>query len=322
MKMDMSVQSDANLQQVYEFLEAGEPGRAKPVIEDALTADLENPEIEFVLHCVNFWIDKIPAQKDLDDRIDYGEYLIRRWKQFLLFIRETYGGVKQDSGGERAVHALMKGVFSAALDCFLTSLGLHQVQHKGVVYRRIGLCYKKLGEYETALQYLVEANAITPDLAPVLAEMADCYALCGNDRNAKVLFREAFFLDPSKIDLCFLDSGMIRRLIELVEEKGFSGNSLLEWIPVYGFLYGIFSVKRELRALEAGKLKQSIYEHEIASKESGGDPAILVPRLINHYFWLIDHLMVLQKDRSKIEETLLKIKLLDEEVYKQYTGVL
>jgi tetratricopeptide (TPR) repeat protein len=318
----MNVQSDASLQQVYEFLEAGEPGRAKVVIEDALTADLENEEIHFVLQCVNFWIDKIPARKELDERIDYGEYLIRRWQQFLLFVRETLLKSRQEVDSEPAVHALGKGVFTAALDCFLTSMSVHPVQQKGVVCRRIGLCYKKLGEYETALQYLVEANTATPDTAPILAEMADCYALCGSERNAKVLFREAFFVDPGKIDLCFLDSAMIRSLVEVVEGRGFAGNALLEWIPVYGSLYGVFSIKRELRALEAGRLKQSIYEYEIALKESSADQSILVPRLINHYFWLIDHLTMLQKDRSKIEETLLKIKLLDEEVYKQYTGAL
>ena len=47
--------------------------------------------------------------------------------------------------------------------------------------------------------------------------------------------------------------------------------------------------------------------------------ALLVPRLINKYFWQIDHYVATNDDREKIQETLRKIKLLDEEVYRKYT---
>jgi hypothetical protein len=43
-----------------------------------------------------------------------------------------------------------------------------------------------------------------------------------------------------------------------------------------------------------------------------------VPRLINRYFWLVDHYMNRKEDKSKTDELLLKIKLLDPIVYKQY----
>jgi hypothetical protein len=136
-----------------------------------------------------------------------------------------------------------------------------------------------------------------------------------------VLFREAFFIAPLKIESSFLDSEMIRRLIESVAAKKFTGGVLLEWIPVYGVLYGVFTVKRELRPQEAGKLRQAIYSLETELKETGCDRAIIVPKLINHYFWFIDHLIARQEERSKIEETLLKIKLLDADVHKKYTGI-
>jgi hypothetical protein len=150
--------------------------------------------------------------------------------------------------------------------------------------------------------------------------MADCYALCGDERTAKLLFREALFIDASKVDVSFLDSEMIRSLVEVVVSKGFSGKALLEWLPVYGTLYGVFTVHRQLQALEAAKLKQGIFALEMALKESDRDRDILQPKLINHYFWLINHLMLQQEDRSKIEEVLMKINLLDSDIYKNYTG--
>ena len=87
-----------------------------------------------------------------------------------------------------------------------------------------------------------------------------------------------------------------------------------------GELHGAFSVKRELKPVEVGKLKQSIYELETELAADGSRRGILVPRLINRYFWLVDHYMNRKEEKSKIDEILLKIKLLDPVVCKQYTA--
>jgi hypothetical protein len=79
-------------------------------------------------------------------------------------------------------------------------------------------------------------------------------------------------------------------------------------------------VKRELKAVEVGKLRQSIYQLENESKEGSEDRAAIAPRLINRYFWLVDHYIAVKEDRAKIEEVLLKVRLLDQSVYKQYVA--
>ena len=84
-------------------------------------------------------------------------------------------------------------------------------------------------------------------------------------------------------------------------------------------LYGVFNIKRELRALEAGKLKQAVFALENELKEAESQTELLVPRLINHYFWLIDHYNTTNSERARINETLLKIKLLDSSIYDMYT---
>ncbi|HUX36986.1 MAG TPA: hypothetical protein VMV44_03720, partial [Rectinemataceae bacterium] len=89
---------------------------------------------------------------------------------------------------------------------------------------------------------------------------------------------------------------------------------------VYGNLLGIFTVKRELKAVEAGKLRQSIYQLENELRENVEDRALVVPRLINRYFWLIDHCIAAREERAKIDEILLKLRLLDPQIHKQYTA--
>lgn len=137
---------------------------------------------------------------------------------------------------------------------------------------------------------------------------------------SKVLFREAFFQGADRIELHFLESEIVQRLFAQVQALGYSGPELVEWIPVYGVLYGVFNVKRELRALEFGKLKQAIYALENEIKDAPEDiRSVLVPRLINHYFWLVDHYVNVHDDKARINEVLLKIKLLDAGVYGKYT---
>ena len=240
---------------------------------------------------------------------EQGETLITQWKQFTTIIeRET-------APLEHTVYSFKKGVFSLALDRYNRAGNEKDVEFTAEICRKKGLCYKKLGSYETALNWLKEANATAPNQAPVLAEIADCYALCGETRQSKALFREAFFINASKVDLDFLDSPFIKILVEKVKEKGYSGEILKEWIPVYGAVLGAFSIKRDLHSQEVLHLRQEIYAKESELKLPYSNTSVLTPQLLNLYLWLIDYQVLKKESISKINEILLKIKILDENIY-------
>jgi tetratricopeptide (TPR) repeat protein len=111
----------------------------------------------------------------------------------------------------------------------------------------IGRGYKSLGDYEEALRQLERAHQINKEDSEILGEMADCYDMIGNTRIAKLFFREAFYINPQGIALEFIESKIVKKIIEKLEEKELNQDLLKEWIPVYGVLYGVFNVKRELR---------------------------------------------------------------------------
>ncbi len=162
------------------------------------------------------------------------------------------------------------------------------------------------------------------DNSDVVAELADSYALVDEIKEAKVLFREAFFINPQKIDIYSLESDMILRLIDLIKsDRNISDDLIKEWIPVYGSLNGVFNIKRELRPIELGQLKQSVYSLRNELKEKSYrsiNESILLPRLINKYFWLIDHYVRIKEDRARIDEILLYIKEIDLGIYQQYVN--
>jgi tetratricopeptide (TPR) repeat protein len=243
-----------------------------------------------------------------------GEYVVAQWKAFSSFAS------KLDGKFDRARFAFKGYAFSLAHSFYRELSSDEEQSHEADLALRIGVCLKGAGDYAGALRSLEAAARERREDAETLAQLADAYALGGDERTSKALFREAFYLGAQRIDVDLLECETMRRLVERVASLGYSGAELLEWIPVYGTLLGLFSVKRELKAVEAGKLRQSIYQLENEAKEGSDDRALLVPRLINRYFWLVDHCVQAKEDRSKIAEVLLKIRLLDPSIHKQYTA--
>ena len=98
---------------------------------------------------------------------------------------------------------------------------------------------------------------------------------------------------------------------------GLQIDEIKEWLPVYGNVWGVLNIKRELKPLELGKLKQSIYSYEKSIENGDKDPS-LVPRVINRYFWLIDHYINTSEEQNKIDEILQKIKELNSSIFEEY----
>ena len=317
----MGIQSDSALEEAYVLIEGGNPSQAKVLLEDALTADLDNDNLVFAIHCCSFWTDTFAS---LDSYTPYegGELLVNQWKKFTVLVKREEENLEKRSmekgSLENIVYAFRKGVYSRALAKFSAIAQEKDPAFNSEVLRKAGLCHKRLGSYEKALSFLNKANAVYPSQAAVLAELADCYDLCGETKFAKVMFREAFFLDAQKIELANLDSPIITLLVEKVAGEGYSGAELLEWIPVYGALLDVFNIKRPLRAQEVGRLKQDIYARENELKNPANNEALIKPRLISMYLRLIDYYIMTKESVKRIKEITLKIKLLDSKLYKRF----
>lgn len=308
----MEIQTEAKLKEVLEYLKQGNPLEAQKIISFLFEKDLESKELIYTNKCCIFWLDSIVRINRIDDPYERSESLLLEWKNFQNFIaRET-------ESYEPALFAVQQGFFSNALERFSRLFDEKDTYQKAEIYKKAGICYKKLGDFEHARTYLTEANTIYPNLSSVLAELADCYSLCGEDKFGKVLFREAFFTDPSSIDLDFLDSELIKCLIEKTKSKGYTGKTLQYWIPVYGVLTGVLNIKRELTSQEVARLKKDIYAMENEFKDPACNGEILIPRLLNCYFWLMDHYDLAKENPAKISDVLLKIKILDSNVYEMY----
>lgn len=307
----MGVKSETALTEAYKLIETSQVDTAKQLLDDVLSSDLDNNEIVFLIRCCAYWSNIFTELRTLDP-FEQGETLISSWHQFSSLLENSMDPL------ERASYAFTRCVFSYALEQYRQISEEKNLQLRSLIHRRMGLCFKRLGSYDEALSCLSEANSSFQGQAVILAEMADCYDLCGNSKSAKVLFREAFFIDAEKVDLTTLDSPIIKNLCEKVSKEGYANEELQEWIPVYGILLGVFNVKRLLRSQEIGKLKQDITAKENELKDPANNAKLIKPRLMTKYLWLMDYYLQTKESLKKINEILLKIKVLDPEIYRRF----
>jgi tetratricopeptide (TPR) repeat protein len=298
------------LNKVYLNFKEGKFKEASILLEKALEIDFESTDVTNALKCANFWLEREDRLAAISGAYEKGEYYLGQWKVFNGFIS------RMERLSERCLFNIKYYIFGSALAHYLTLYNETDPSDPEILFR-IGRCHKCQGNYESAIRFLELASQYRREDAAILAELADSYSLVNEDRAAKVFFREAFFLDSQAVEVSYLESPMMLRLTESLKDRFVeAGGELQEWIPVYGTIYGLFNVKRELRPLELGKLKQAIYQLE---REIGGQrDSRLRPRLINHYFWLVDHYLNSGEDRQKIEDVLGKIKELDPEIYNEY----
>ena len=301
------------IQKAYDKLKASDAEGAAALLEEALQIDFDNGETKHALKSVNWWLEHTAKIEEIENPYEKGGFILSQLRQYYIFLDGVAGNY------DLCQYAVRRFVFSSALRCFSDLLGDKVNEHDPGLLLLVGRCYKGVGHYDEALHYLGQAARFKREDGETLAELADVYALLGEENTAKTLFREAFFLAPEKIDLRAMESEMIIRLRSRVyKEQGFREEELREWIPVYGRLWGVFSTRRALKPIEFGKLKQSIFTLETECRSNPGQIAILKPRLINRYFWLIDYYESKKEDPSLIEEVLLKIKVTDPEIYRKY----
>jgi len=302
------------VKEAYDKLKASDAAAACALLDQALKIDFENGEIKHALKCVHWWLEHTRRIEYIKDPFEKGGFIISLLKQYNVFLGQL------NESFDQCQYAVRYYVYSTALFFFEGLLGSPANQHDPGLLLLVGRCFKGLGDYDKALNYLEQAVRFKREDAETLAEVADINALLAEIKAAKALFREAFFLDPSKIDVRSLESGLIQELRNKVSQMGYSEEELREWMPVYGYLWGVFSVKRELKQMEVGRLKQSIFSLEAESAANPARRELLKPRLLNRYFWLIDHYEKNHEEPSLIEEIRLKIKVADPDIYKMYAG--
>ncbi|MGL4562471.1 MAG: hypothetical protein ACRCVW_01265 [Brevinema sp.] len=107
---------------------------------------------------------------------------------------------------------------------------------------------------------------------------------------AVLMFNELFLKCVDDVDLTLIEYDPISVIAQMIHNDLFPENHIKYWIPIYGYLYGGLTVRRNLRYEEYKKLQEKIsyFENEI---RNGDNLEVLIPKLLNIYFWVFDYYM-------------------------------
>lgn len=302
------------MEEAFKLMKAGDFDQASEQLHKALFLDLENKSCSAALKCADYWAEK-KRRLNFTPEEKQAEFIFDVWQAFQ---NDALSRLEDEAG--RAVYSIKHWAFGKC-----ASLLENAIEADGGDSRQfmlLGRACKFRGAYDLALEAYMEAVALDKRAPQILAETADCFALADQEKQAQLFFREAFFHGPGQIDLAQLESAMIKNLEAKTRKLLANPVYTREWMAVYGVLWDVFSIARELRPAEYAKLNQNIQVLRAELDERPDKREELAPRLIYMLFWFIDYHKSLSTDmqmtRDNIKSAFLEIRFLDERIFKQY----
>ncbi len=291
-----------------DFLRVGNFNEALANFDTLLKNNYSDYTVESGIKCCKYWIPRVSKFNQMKDDSLKGRYIIEEWKKFESFI-SSFKNIKK-----KAVSNTMFFIYSLALNSFRKDMS----ENKIIDFETLlitGVAYKKIGDYDNSIKCFQELLKNDSQNSNAMALLADCYALIDEDKKSKLLFREAFFIDVFAIDLSLLESDIINTIVTKIQDSKVRVEDSRHWIPVFGRIYGIFNIYRELLPVEYGKLKQEIFylENEKIKLET---ESFYLPRLLNCYLRLYDY-CIYKNEKEVLVEVEEKLKNESLEIFNE-----
>lgn len=304
-----TAQSDSHrFKEVIERIKTGRFDETIELLMRSAAPEAADTEREQLLAVMLSWKGKMEAASKME-QYTQSEFLITQWDEFVR--TQAAPGL-----ADRYFYALKHHVYHRALAGFLELYNLSGINDP-IILAQMGKIYKGLGDFERAIESLELASAQAKSDPRIMYPLADCYAAVDEIKRSKLYFREAFFIDPFAFEPWNCEAQFITDIMARIRTAGVEEADLPCWIPVYAVLLGVFSVKRELKPVEIGRLSQSIHELEQGFSREKTDRRKAL--LLNRYFWLADHYLTIKAPQEDMEELLVKIRRVDYDIYERYT---
>lgn len=295
---------------------------AATIFKEILKRDFSNESAEMGVKCCNYWkikIEKLKKEKDKKSFSCYkiGNLLYEEWEKFAL----TFSSSKETKN--RVLNCIMQYVLGLALEYLIKAeidgeASINIVQ----LFMLIGFINKELGNLNDAICYFQKAIRTEGFNADAYAQLSNCYELQGDERAAKIMLREAFFLNPAGIDLAKLEnSQLITKIYCVMKQYDIAEETFVFWMPVYARIYNILDIKRELKSVEVAKIHKDISDikNELESNtgilKNKNETEKIKAILLIRYLWLYDYFQENGNNREEIKKVEDAIKDLSFTIY-------
>jgi len=300
----------------YQFIEEGRFYKGVIKINELMNIDPYYPGLVEGYRTAKFWNNRKDEINKLNKGKQTADYLMTQWEDFKNY------ATKQNMLKSKAFKVAMKYIFFTASENYKIAF----MKHEGTadnydLLLNLGKCFLTLGEFRSAIETLEYARSAKKEDAKLLAILGEAYFNIREEQKSVLLFREAFFINPTEIDLTLLESKAILDLIDIIKEKKFDCDDVREWIPIFGFLEDIFHTKRRLEREQYEALKLDIYNLErnfqTINKEKIQNSNIK-PRLINKYLWMLDYFEIQEYDLNNQRDIKERLLMIDRDLFEGY----
>lgn len=302
--------------EVYQLIEEGNFKEAVEKLDELMSIDPEYPGLIEAYRIAKFWFNR---EKDLCN-FDNG----KRTADFLMSEWETFNEYSENNNliSSAAYNAVMRHIFFKASELYKMAFQKQEETTNNFdLLLNLGDCFLKIEKYQNTIDTLEYARSSYKSNARLLSILGEAYFHVDDLPKTLLYFREAFFINPTEIDMSILKAKPILDLIEIVKKEIKEYKDIREWIPVYGFIKDIFFVRKNLSKHQLEGIQREIYNLEISYQKMNKEQIInsnIRPRLINKYLWMLEYHEVQNysyENLIQIRERLMKI---DKDIFKSY----
>jgi tetratricopeptide (TPR) repeat protein len=305
-----------SINEVFQLIEKGEFSPAIEKINELMDIDADYPGLIESFRTAKFWNNRESEIRNLEEGKDTAEYLMKQWEVFNEYAES------KDMTSSSAFKAAMRYIFFKASDHY--KFAFQEQQDTSSNFRfllNLGDCFLRLEEYQSAIETLEFARSSYRSNARLLAILGEAYFHKGEIPKSLASFREAFFVDPSEIDINILRATPILELVEIIKKERSDYKDINEWIPIYGYTHDVFYVKRNLNVHLVETIENDIYKLEVnfqKMNKSQVENSNIVPRLINKYLWLLDYYTLQNYNFDTITQIRDRLIKIDRDLFQEH----
>ncbi|HOO70234.1 MAG TPA: hypothetical protein PK926_00620 [Spirochaetota bacterium] len=302
--------------EVYQLVETGEFSLAVKKLDELMSVDPDYPGLIEAYRTARFWHNREKELNNLDDGKATADFLMNQWKEF-----EEYSA-SREMVSSSAHKAAMQYVFFKASEHYKISFRKQEnTTGDFELLLNLGDCFLRLEEYNNAIETLEYARNSFKSSARLLAILGEAYFHMNDIPRSLLYFREAFFIDPSEVDLNLVKAQPIKETIEIIRREKSDYKDIREWIPVYAFICDVFYIKGKLYKSQVESIEREIYNLEINYQKLNAEQVEdtnIMPRLINKYLWMLDYYEFQNYNYDHLSQIRDRLITLDRKLFEDY----
>lgn len=268
--------------ELYRLLSYGELDRAEELILKIMDVNIDDLELDGFLKTIKFWQNR---KEFFNFSENNGEVLLEEWEKFVNFCKNN----KIDNS--KLLSSLKSFIYSKAIGFLVDAYKISPIKDKekliklGKAFYEVGLLDKAIETFEFLFSMDRERDL------RIYLWLANLYYEVGEKDLSSVMYNDVFFYFSPMVEVNDIKDTKIKKCYDTVKEDFLGDNEeVIEWLPVYCYLYDVLTVKRKLEYVDFVELRKKIMDYEASLKNSDKKIVkVIVPRLINCYIWLIDY---------------------------------